>query len=208
VSEPAFEQASLFELEPLSPAIAAMAAVATPELPAPDVRDPAQMGFSVVGNGAATLLRSTFDRKRLATAIAVYGALASDMRSPGEFRARRKDVAAYAGVSDRTVDSYAREFERIGLLEVVRPRGGRRHPSNLWRLLQVAGDLRGEANRTPSDSGGEANRTSNGLRGEANRTPGLKKKDLQEGNVIPFRERRSPAGGKRDFSHFDRAMNR
>ena len=153
------------------------------------LRDPRQMAFSVIGRGAAILLRSTFDGKRLTTALAVYGALtqlSSEARSPGEFRASRERVAEYAGVSDRTVDLYCREFERIRLLNVVRPRGGRHHPVNLWRLLQVAGDFRGEANRTPNDSGGEANRTPNGARGEANRTPDVKKKYIQEGKVLPF----------------------
>lgn len=202
--EPAltFEQTSLFALEASAPvpAPAAMSEPPAPGLPALErFATRGQMAFSAVGRGAAILLRSTFEGKRLTTALAVYCALtqlASDQRSPSKARASRGDVAAYAGVTDRTVDAYAREFERIGLLKVVSPRGGRHHPTNVWRLLQVAGDVRGEANSTPS-----------GFRGEANSTPGLKKKNNQEANVIHLPDR-SRRGDSDDSARFDVGMRR
>jgi hypothetical protein len=211
----AFEQTSLFELEP-DPA-AVMAELPVDELPSGELRDPAQMAFSVVGRGAAIRLRSSFEGRRLWAAETIYGALtelASDAAAGGrgstaEFRATRKDVAVRAGVkSVRTVDFYCDEFERIGLLEVVSPRGGRAHRGNLWRLLQVSGDARGAAPRAPSESGGAPDRASNHARGAAPRAPDLKKKEQQEGNVIPLRDRRSRTAPGRDFSRFDKAMRR
>jgi hypothetical protein len=190
--------------EHLAPTIAAVAGLRAAEL-----RDPRQMAFSVVGRGAAALLRSTLNGKRLTTALAIYGALAdlsNDARAQ-EFPRPRKHVAAYAGVSLPTLDLYVREFERVGLLEVLRPRGGRDHTSNVWRLLQVDGDARGQANRTPNDFGGQANAAPNGDRGQANRTPLTEKKKHQEGNVIPLRDRSGVAPG-RDFSRFDRVVQR
>ena len=191
-------QMPLFEPpKPALPAADPEPALAGDSVDAPDtrsagqepLRDPRQMAFSVIGRGAANLLRSTFDGKRLTTAQAVYGALtqlASEQRSPSKARAPRKLVAAYAGTSIPTVDLYAREFERVGLLKIVRPRGGRDHRPNEWRLLQVTGDVRGQANRTPNDFGGEVSHAPNDARGQANRTPDVKKKYVQEGKVLPF----------------------
>ena len=127
-------------------------------LPAPrpdrELRDARRIAFSYVGRGAAELLRSTFDGERLRTARAIYDALAelaSDARS-SEFRASRRRVGERAGVSKRTIDAYARELERVGLLHVVRSD----HTANVWRLLEVDGDARGAARCAPTDARGAA----------------------------------------------------
>lgn len=203
-----FEQTSFFELGPAPPAIARPPAL-PPELPG-ELRDAHQMAWSFVGRGAAGLLRSTFDRKRLTTALAIYGALAdlSNEARAQEFPAKRERVASHAGVSERTIDAYIRTFEKIGLLAVVRARGGGAHRPNVWRLLQVEGDARGAANRTPEHVRGETNDAPDVARGAANRTPLTKKKEQQEGNVIPLRDRQSRAAPGRDFSRFDEVMRR
>lgn len=205
------EQTALFE-------DAAAALTSTPPDPEPTVqpkrelRDPRRIAFFVVGRGAAALLRSAFDGRRLTAARGIYDALAelSNEARSSEFRRARADVAQYAGVSDRTLDFYTREFERLGLLEVVRPCGG--HAPNLWRLLQVDGDARGEANDTPGESRGEANDIPRPARGEANDTPGAApiglKKNVKEGNVIPLKRRESVPAETSDFSRFDKALRR
>jgi len=188
------------------------------------VRDAKQMAFSYTGRGASALLRSSFHGERYRTAVAVYCALvdlASDAAArkrgtTAEFRVSRKGVAASAAVNVRTLDRYVKEFEALGLLKVERPRGGRHHHPNLWRLLQVDGDaranglrgdtgaapngLRGDTGAAPNGLRGDTGAAPNGLRGDTGAAPnGLRgdtgaapvvqeKKELQEGNkVLPFR---------------------
>ena len=165
-------------------------------------RDPKQMEWSFTGRGAAALLRSSYSGERYRTAVAVYHALA-DLANDAvvqrrgtyaEFHAPRKDVAAAAEVHVKSVDRYTKEFEALGLLQVVRPRGGRAHRPNLWRLLQVEGDARrtrgdtrDAANCVGSDTG-VASKSVRGDTGVAPVVPG--KKEQQEGNkVVPFRRR-------------------
>ena len=214
MSEPA--QVSLFELEPV-----AIVAEGEPpaEIPAPELRDPRQMAFSVVGNGAAARLRSSFTGQRLTTALAVYGAitqLASEARSPGEVRASRTRVSAYAGVTVPTVDRYVKDFERVRLVEVVRPRGGRDHLGNLWRLLSVDGDARGqigdEARGQIGDipsSRGQTNRTPNDVRGQTKWHPVCNgEEERQRRERHPARARSRRGGSSSDFSHYDKVMQR
>ena len=77
MNEPA--ELRLFDVAPPSAAVESPAAEPDAEL-----RDPRQMAFSVVGNGAAVRLRSSFAGQQLTTALAVYAALtqlASDARA-------------------------------------------------------------------------------------------------------------------------------
>jgi DNA-binding transcriptional ArsR family regulator len=76
----------------------------------------------------------------LAHALSIYVAatwLANDrFRDGGRdgFEASRAELAAYAGVSDRTVDRYVALFEEMGLLVVERQRRGGLNLPNRWVL--------------------------------------------------------------------------
>ena len=64
----------------------------------------------------------------MTTALAIYSALAeiaNEARSD-DFTATRQRVADYAGVTDRTLDRYARELERLGLRLAERSRSASR----------------------------------------------------------------------------------
>jgi hypothetical protein len=105
--------------------------------------------------------------------------LANEARED-KFTAARKRVARYAGATDRTVDEYAAQFERLGILKIHRHRRGEQNLPNEWELLPVEDEGGGEA----ASLGGEAN---NRRGGEANRTP------IQEGTQETQESREQPA---------------
>jgi hypothetical protein len=116
-----------------------------------ELRDARRAPFFYVTVETAKVLRANFSGKRLTTARAIYDALAevaNEARSR-EFEAGRQYVARYAGVTDRTLDFYAREFAKIGLLELEPRRDGAVNLPNVWRLVEpsagVAKPLRGVA---------------------------------------------------------------
>lgn len=185
----------------------------------PATRDTRRIAFSIVGRGASALLRSfegkelTVSRTRVtsaraSTARAIYGALAelaSEARS-SEFRATRIKIAERAGVTSRTLSVYIREFERVGLVAVARRS---RRADSVWRLLEVAGDARRETSSSaPSEWRNQ--RRQNGASGETSTLPHeTGKKNIKEGNVIPFqkeRSRRASAPGR--FDHYDAVLRR
>ena len=125
--------------------------------PAGELRDTRSAPFFYITVTASRLLREHFkaEPQRLATARAIYSALAevANEHRAAEFRATRRQVAAYAGVSSRTLDAYGRAFVHLGLLEVERRRDGRLNLPTVWRLLEPGGvaqptALPSAANRT------------------------------------------------------------
>lgn len=188
--------------------------------PSADADEPSsRAGFFMVTRTAYDVLGSHFPvvlacpgAKRdktltLRTARVIYVALtdiANERRhavsSDGWFRAYREHVADRAGVGVRTLDSYARELETAGLLDVRRFRSGRRHEPNAWRLP------RGATSGTPTDLEAQP-ATGTAPRGAASDTP-LKKGHTEE-NVVPFRGRQQrPGQGSRAAQAADRELRR
>ena len=92
--------------------------------------------------GALVLLRATFEGERRATALAIYCAMtevANELRHNGGregFEAPRKRIAEYAGVGVRTLDKYAAEFAKAGLLKIKRRSVNGLNLPNLWVLCE------------------------------------------------------------------------
>jgi hypothetical protein len=176
----------------------------------PEIRDSRRPGFFWIGLAASDALRGQFGGRELATARAIYSALAeiaNEARSD-EFTASRRRVATYAGVSDRTLDRYAQELEALGLLLIERRSNGSQHLPNLWHLIdrEKAGGQSGKVVSLRARGGeaasppGEANR---GRGGEANDT--RFKKNGKKLTTSPSSKR---SRGGRDLARFDEATRR
>jgi hypothetical protein len=136
----------------------------------------------------------------LAHALAIYVAmtwLANDrFRAGGRdgFDASRAEIAAHAGVTDRTVDRYVDVFTELGILAIERRRDGALNLPNRWVLMERGGELSSPPLANPIRQGGEPN-----TGGVANSTAPLFKKE-EEGNTPP----KPPASGgrRRDRDRF------
>lgn len=117
-----------------------------------------RIGFCYQEVPAVEAIHHRFRGKRRTTALAVYQAItyvANERRCREDFTASRAEVAELAGVARTTLDTYAAEFEALGLVEVDRRRTGpMTNLPNTWTLL---------SGRTPSSvaelGGSSANRT-------------------------------------------------
>lgn len=150
-------------------------------------------GFCYQELAALDVLFKSFDGKERATALALYQAMtyaANERRAEGGrdgFQMTRLELASIAGSSDRTLDRYAREFEKLGILKVERTEGGKIGGPNTWILLTPMG----EAKRTPGRSQPQ------GV-GEAKRTPSSNE-EIEEGvnPPTPLQQEEIPVGGSR-----------
>jgi hypothetical protein len=175
-----------------------------------ELRDARHAPFFYITVAASSVLRSSYRGKRLTTARAIYDALAevaNEARS-SEFAVSRQYVARYAGVSDRTIDAYGREFVKLGLLEIEHRRDGEVHLPNIWRLVEPEGwrsqTQGGSEAKDPTvakpNAGGVAKPNAGGWRSQTHPFKEVRlKKEEKKGD---------PPEKTRDFSHFDRAMRR
>jgi hypothetical protein len=158
------------------------------------------------------LIRERYTGERRRAAVAIYQAMtevANEQRDAGGrngFEAPRRRIADYAGVTVRTLDAYAQDFERLGILTVERRRDGRLNLPNLWQLHETPGAATG----TRATDGGSANGCATPLAqpdtppsrsqthhpGAANSTP------VQEGEEVQEPPRPPQGGRARDSDRF------
>lgn len=148
------------------------------------MRDIRQAPFTWQSVNATSLLRAMYSGKKRTTAIAIYQAMtevANSVRS-GKFKAARAELADYAGVTSRTLDDYAAEFQDAGLIAVTKTRNGRLNDPNTWELLEPPMGV-----KPVHPDGGEANSTLNQQQAlvvdtEAVAVPEVKKKVVEDGS--------------------------
>lgn len=111
------------------------------------VQDDRRPPFCYQTHDALAVIRATFEGAKLSTALAVYLCLTEAANRDGGaeargngFAASRRVVAAAAGISKDTLDRYAADFVKAGLLLIERRPAeveGMNLP-NRWRLLDPA----------------------------------------------------------------------
>jgi hypothetical protein len=104
------------------------------------VRDGRSSPWCFQTHAALDLIRASFDGPKRSTALAVYVCLteaanrSGGAAARGGFTASRADIAAAAGISVDTLDRYAAEFSRVGLITVERRRHQGVNLPNRWVL--------------------------------------------------------------------------
>lgn len=136
------------------------------------------------------------------TASAVYDALteiANELRGrDAGFSAPRRRVADYAGVTTRTLDKYAREFEVIGVLRVDRRRVGGLNLPNVWHLVEPDGGETSGGSASDFSTPGETSDTT--LAKPATPPSGNQRHQGGETSDTPFQEEQQEPplrGGKK-----------
>lgn len=106
------------------------------------VSDGRSAPFCFQTHSALDVLRDHFQGTKRVTALAVYVALTEAANRRGGasardgFTATRADIAEAAGVSADTLDRYASDLAKIGLLAIERRRVEGVNLPNIWRLLE------------------------------------------------------------------------
>lgn len=104
------------------------------------IMDDRESGFCYQTRDALAVIREAFAGTRRTTALAVYLTFTDvanekgGSKARGGFDATRADIAEATGVSLDTLDRYAKEFVKIGVLKVQRHRIGKANLPNTWAL--------------------------------------------------------------------------
>jgi hypothetical protein len=104
------------------------------------VQDRRRSPFCYQTHDALDALRAHFEPGKRATALGIYLVLTETAnrhggeQARGGFTARRKEIAALAGVSLDTLDRYIAGFVEAGVLEVTKTREGAVNLPNVWVL--------------------------------------------------------------------------
>lgn len=154
------------------------------------VRDGRLAPFCYQSLASVRTIHAHFNGQQRNTALGIYQALtyqANEARTRDDFEASRREIAELAGVSDRTLDKYADDFENLGLLVVTRSRTGDLNLPNRWTLIEPQG---GEMASPLANSDQEGSRSDFATGGEM-ASPNSKKAKKEETPTPPRGQRRT-----------------
>lgn len=171
------------------------------------IADRRRVAFCFQTIEALSAIRASFTGAKRSTALAIYLTFTEIANQKGGvgarsgFEATRSEIADAAGVSPDTLDRYAREFAKLGLLVVERRTAGAVNLPNLWALVDPDG-APAPGGRTGAARGGRtgaALRARDPLSGrressEEENTPGAPKLHKIDGQDIAFNALRDVCG--------------